>query len=341
MSKAPTPRQPRVFEGDDPSLEMVDVEPTFERASDSAESGAEDVTAGPPTEQWSSGAIRWGGILASSLAGLALLAAGSWLTTFAAQALVRDDWVGWTALSLVLIAATATLAIIVREAAGLFRLRRIVRLKAAVETALEQSNAKAERTALRHLLSTLDGRPDMRWPLARYREHAQNVADPGDLAKLADREVFAPLDQRAKRAVLASAKRVSVVTTLSPMAFIAVVFVLAENLRMLRAIATLYGGRPGLMAALRLGRMVVTHLVATGGLALTDDLLGQVLGHDLIRRVSRRLGEGALNGAMTARIGTAAILVLRPLPFLETTPVRVRDFLVEIFKRPADKTPAR
>jgi putative membrane protein len=122
---------------------------------------------------------------------------------------------------------------------------------------------------------------------------------------------------------------------------IAVLFVLAENLRMLRAIATLYGGRPGLMAALRLGRMVVTHLVATGGLALTDDLLGQVLGHDLIRRLSRRLGEGALNGAMTARVGTAAILVMRPLPFLETPPVRVRDFLVEIFRRFPDARAAR
>src|SRR5262249_53574914 len=154
-----------------------------------------------------------------------------------------------------------------------------------------------------------------------------DVADPGDLAKLADREVFEPLDRRAKRAVLASAKRVSVVTTLSPMAPIAVLFVLAENVRMLRAVATLYGGRPGLMAALRLARMVVTHLVATGGIALTDDLLGQVLGHDIIRRLSRRLGEGAFNGAMTARVGAAAIQVLRPLPFLEAPPVRVRDFL--------------
>jgi len=62
----------------------------------------------------------------------------------------------------------------------------------------EQSDARAERTALRHLLSTLRGRPDLRWHLARYREHERDVADPGDLARLADREVFAPLDQRAK-----------------------------------------------------------------------------------------------------------------------------------------------
>ena len=62
--------------------------------------------------------------------------------------------------------------------------------------------------------------------------------------------------------------------------------------------------------------MVFTHIVATGGVAMTDDLLGQFLGQDLLRRLSRRLGEGAFNGALTARIGMAAIDVIRPLPFL-------------------------
>ncbi len=333
MSDERRPRQPRVFDGDDPAIEMVDVEVPDDPDPEAIKTGGEAELPDRAGGALARGAIGWGTILASALGGLAVLAAGSWLTSFAAQALLRDDWVGWTALALALTAATAALAILLREIAGLMRLTRLVRLKAAVEDALEQSDARAERTALRHLLSTLRGRPDLRWHLARYREHERDVADPGDLARLADREVFAPLDQRAKRTVLAAAKRVSVVTTLSPMALIAVFFVLAQNLRMLRAIATLYGGRPGLVAALRLGRMVITHLVATGGLALTDDLLGQVLGHDLIRRLSRRLGEGALNGAMTARIGTAAIQVMRPLPFLEAPPVRVRDFLVELFRR--------
>ena len=49
---------------------------------------------------------------------------------------------------------------------------------------------------------------------------------------------------------------------------------------------------------------------------MTDDLLGQFLGQDILRRLSRRLGEGAFNGALTARIGIAAIEVIRPLPFL-------------------------
>jgi putative membrane protein len=65
---------------------------------------------------------------------------------------------------------------------------------------------------------------------------------------------------------------------------------------------------------------------------LTDDLLGQFLGQDILRRLSRRLGEGAFNGALTARIGIAAIAVARPLPFRAVKPPRVRDVLGEVLK---------
>ena len=156
--------------------------------------------------------------------------------------------------------------------------------------------------------------------------------DPGELLALADREILAPLDAEARRIVTRSAKRVATVTALSPMVLIAVTYVLIENLRLLRTLATLYGARPGFLGVLRLARMVFTHIVATGGIAMTDDLLGQFLGQDLLRRLSRRLGEGAFNGALTARIGVTALEVIRPLPFLAAKPPRVRDVLAEALK---------
>jgi putative membrane protein len=100
----------------------------------------------------------------------------------------------------------------------------------------------------------------------------------------------------------------------------------------LRTLAAVYGGRAGFVGTARLARMVFAHIIATGGIALTDDLFGQFLGQDILRRLSRRLGEGIFNGALTARIGAAAIQVIRPLPFLETRPVRARDFLSELAK---------
>ncbi|MCL4768181.1 MAG: TIGR01620 family protein [Hyphomicrobiaceae bacterium] len=330
MTEPRRPREPRVFEPDDPSL-VGAPEPAGEAAPGADEHWREAAAIAAPAAS-ASGGVRWGAILGSAVLGLALLASSVWLTQLATQALARNDVIGWIAVALVAVGGLAASAIVLRETAGLMRLRRLGRLRRDLDEALDARDAAREKALLRQLLGTFSGRGDVRWSIARFREHEGDVRDPGDLARLADREVFAPLDQRAKRIVLTSAKRVSVVTAISPMPLVDVVFVLVENLRMLRALATLYGGRPGLMAALKLGRMVVTHLVATGGIALTDDLVGQVLGQDLLRRLSRRLGEGAFNGAMTARIGTAAIQVIRPLPFLEASPVRVRDFIGELFR---------
>jgi len=41
----------------------------------------------------------------------------------------------------------------------------------------------------------------------------------------------------------------------------------------------------------------------------------QVLGQGIAEKLSHRLGEGVLNGLLTARLGLAAIDVTRPLPF--------------------------
>ncbi len=336
---AETPhRGPRVFDPDDPALVNEPPPSVDGRAPDELAADNPDATAAPsvlPPRR-----VKWGAVLGSALLGLAALALSVWLTRFVTDALARDDFIGWMATILVAIAAISALAILLRETIGLMRLRRLGRLRRDLEASIDGRDQREEKRHLRDLIGTLSSRDDLRWSIARYREHEADVRDPGDLARLADREIFAPLDQRAKRIVLTSAKRVSVVTAISPAPVVDVVFVLVENLRMLRTLATLYGGRPGIMAALKLGRMVVTHLVATGGVALTDDLLGQFLGQDLLRRLSRRLGEGAFNGAMTARIGTAAIQVIRPLPFLDAPPVRVRDFLSELFRTGAGGTKA-
>jgi len=67
----------------------------------------------------------------------------------------------------------------------------------------------------------------------------------------------------------------------------------------------------------------------TGGLALSDSLLQQLLGHGIAARLSARLGEGVLNGLFTARIGLAAIAVCRPLPFLALNPPAIKQVMGE------------
>ena len=330
MTANERPRNPQFFRPDDPSIAMVELDPDPGGLGPAPPPVAKF---GIPTAVKVSRGIRWGAILISALAALAALAAGAWYARFVSVIVAREDWVGWTATCLLALAAMAAAIMLLRELVGLMRLQRLGRVREEVDAAFRDQDLKRERAVVHQLTSILRTRPELAWSLARFREHQCDVHDSRDLFRLAERELVAPLDRDARRVVLASAKRVSVVTALSPIAFVAVAYVLIENLRMLRALATLYGGRPGMIGAFKLARMVVTHLVATGGVALTDDLLGQFLGQDVLRRLSRRLGEGAFNGAMTARIGTAAIEVTRPLPFIEVPAVRLRDFVTELFRR--------
>lgn len=322
------PRGPQVFDISEATVEPI----ASERADPKGRPREDEIRYRPTAAELQSG-FRWGAVLISSLAGLAGLAAGLAFGRFVSSAFERQDWVGWLATGLGVAAIVAALVLLFKELFGLLRLGRLQALNEAVTAALASKDIKAERTAVVALEGLLGKRPDCRWGFARLREHASDGRDPGDLLRLADREVLAPLDGEARRLILKSSKRVATVTALSPMAWIAMLYVAVENLRMLRALATLYGGRPGVTGTLKLARMVIGHIVATGGVAMTDDLLGQFLGQDLLRRVSRRLGEGAFNGALTARIGVAALSVTRPLPFLDAPEIRLRDLVPEIFRR--------
>src|SRR5690606_34727419 len=116
--------------------------------------------------------------------------------------------------------------------------------------------------------------------------------------------------------VSAAAERVSIVTAVSPRAAVDMFFVLITALGLARRLALLYGGRPGTLGLIRLARQVVSHLAITGGMAASDSLIQQMIGHGVAAKLSARLGEGVLNGLLTARLGLAAIEVTRPLPFV-------------------------
>ncbi|HVJ77513.1 MAG TPA: TIGR01620 family protein [Hyphomicrobium sp.] len=340
---APTPRRPRAFKPDD-----IFVEPDAARASADAEAGPGAVTARraarTPSRRLTvtdiNRGFRFGGILFSAIAALASLALGLWFARFVSVALERRDWVGWLAFGLVSIIAIAIVGIVLRELIGFRRLARLAKLRALVKATLAKPDLAGERQAVTALTSHYRGRADLAWGLARIRDHIGDVLEPGQLLRLADRELLSPLDREARRVILKSAKRVATVSAISPIMWIAMGFVLVENVRMFRSIAGLYGGRPGVLGALRLARLVVGHVIATGGIAMTDDLFGQFVGQDVLRRLSRRLGEGAFNGALTARLGVVAVEVTRPLPNLDSEPLRVREIFSELLRslRGADRT---
>ena len=169
----------------------------------------------------------------------------------------------------------------------------------------------------------------------RVAAHLGEIMDGRDLLVLAERDLVAPLDARAKALASAAARRVSVVTAVSPRAFFDVAFVLFESVRLIRRIAAIYGGRPGTLGLFRLMKAVVSHLAVTGSIAVGDTLLQQFVGHGLAGRLSAKLGEGVVNGLMTARIGLSAMDVCRPLPFLAAERPRLKDLAGNLVSAPA------
>jgi putative membrane protein len=84
---------------------------------------------------------------------------------------------------------------------------------------------------------------------------------------------------------------------------------------------------------IRLLRHVIAHLAITGGMAASDSLVQQMLGHGVVAKLSQRLGEGVLNGLLTARLGLAAIDVTRPLPFTALPRPALTDLAKDVLSK--------
>jgi putative membrane protein len=217
--------------------------------------------------------------------------------------------------------------------AGIWREQKIESLREAAIDALAVKDHRAAKGIVSDLLSLYGSRASAAQGSARLRGLTDEIIDADDRLAIAERELLAPLDLQAKRAIAGAAKQVSLVTAVSPRAIVDVAFVIFVAVRLLRTLARIYGGRPGLFGFLRLAKAAFNHLAVTGGMAVGDSLMQQVLGLGLAARISAKLGEGVLNGLMTARFGLAALSVCRPLPFIREETPKIGDVAGELISR--------
>jgi putative membrane protein len=289
-----------------------------------------DLVAVPQIPRRTSKGFRWGFLFVSALATLLSLWAGLTITTLIENFFARSATLGWLAFGVAGLASLAAIAIIIREIWGLSRLRRIEHIQELSARAINLDEAAAAAETVASLEGIYGSRPDTAWGMKMFRDHKNDIMDPRDRIRLLDRLVIGPLDEESHRIIARRARRVTLLTTVTPAAALDIVFVAAQNLRMLRELAELYGGRPSTLSTLKLARMVVSHLAVTGGLALSDNLIQHVVGKGLLGRLSARFGEGAVNGILTSRIGLAARDVCRPVPQSESTKETLGSLLREL-----------
>src|SRR6056297_4031575 len=309
MTKA---KGPVLFDLDDDAPAPTPAEaPPVPDALEPAPQGQAMTTAAALAARPVSRLARWfWSLLVLLITTVASVAAWNFVTDLVSRNIVLGYAVG----ALFALFLAVVLMIVVKELSAFARLGRIDRIQHDADAALASEDLTAARAVVKDLTSLYAARDDTKWGRDRLKDREADMFDASALIALADHELLAPLDAAALREVEAASRQVATVTALVPLALADVVAALVSNLRMLRAVATIYGGRTGTLGGWRLGRTVIAHLAATGAVAVGDDLISSVAGGGVLSKVSRRFGEGVVNGALTARVGLVAMDLCRPLP---------------------------
>lgn len=320
--------KPRVFRADDPVL--LTAPPPSSIETDPTLPDADTLREPVPTRRSAFWTLFWG-----ALVSLIMLSLGAAAYDLVAGLIAQNVWLGRVALALVAIVLAGLLIFVLREFAGLSRIGRIDHLRDKADLAWDTSDRAKAAEVRTELAALYRNRPELDRARALIDERRGDAPDADASLTLLEREAMRPLDPVALDAVKRAARSVAAVTAILPVGLLDAAAVLYLNVRMVRQVAAAYGGRAGWLGSWRLLKQVAFHLAATGAISLGDDLVGAVLGGGALAKVSRRAGEGLINGALTARIGVAAIEVSRPLPFRAEKKPSVRSVAAAALKRAA------
>ncbi|HYH38946.1 MAG TPA: TIGR01620 family protein [Azospirillum sp.] len=259
---------------------------------------------------------RW---LFGALAALVLVALGFDTADLLQRSFATSVALGTLVAALVGVAGVSAVAMLAKELRSLRRLRRIDQLRGeAGALAVKAGQGPGEGAGDRFagaLARLYADRPDLEPALARMRDFVTDAHDDAEVVRLIDREVLSDLDRRAYQTVLLAARDTAIVTALSPAAVVDLAVVLWRNLKLVRAIAGLYGARPGYVGSLRLLRRMLANLAVAGVTESAHHVAVEALGGSLVAALSTRVGQGVINGLLTARVGLTAMHLCRPVPF--------------------------
>jgi putative membrane protein len=342
----PRPPRPRAFRLDDIRVAVDDAPAPFAPEAviqshnepipvEASPKGVDEDERRVEAAQKSGLLARWrfslGGVLAAGFGGLVSLAFGLWTTNLIEGLFAKAESLGLLGLAFGVLFLVGLIGLAARETIAVARQTRIAEMHVEFARARAADDQDAARRLVVRLIALYKSRPETARARSEVEAALHAIIDGRDLIDVAERALIRPLDLKAQAEIAAAAKRVSLVTAISPRAILDLLFVIGQVIRLVRRIAEIYGGRPGLLGLIKLARSIGAHLAITGGMAVGDSLVQQILGHGIASRISARMGEGVLNGLLTTRVGLSALAVCRPAPFAVAKPPGVSEVAPFLF----------
>ncbi|MEI6893329.1 MAG: TIGR01620 family protein [Colwellia sp.] len=138
-----------------------------------------------------------------------------------------------------------------------------------------------------------------------------------ELVQLYSRVVLSKVDEKALNEVAKFSSEAVVLIALSPVALIDMLIMLSRNLRMINKIAALYGLKLGYWSRIKLIKQVFVNMAYAGASELIADFGSDMIGAELLGKLSARFAQGLGAGMLTARLGANTMALCRPIPFKE------------------------
>lgn len=246
------------------------------------------------------------------LAGLAILALGLIvldLAAFMEAQFARGSGLGWATLAVLAAGLGAIGYWIGAELRAIRRLRSVERIRSVLGAPPATRNDGEVDGAIRSYLGAL-ARPKGREAYLRQQGAA---GDSGARIALFEQLVVRPLDRQVDGAIRNATLVAFGINFISPTALIDTVAFVWRALALVRAIAEIYGLRPGAMATARLMRRIILNASAVGtadaAAMFAANLVGGVMG-----KLSADAATSTLAAQRMARIGRLAQDVCRPIP---------------------------
>lgn len=212
---------------------------------------------------------------------------------------------------LVVISGTA----LFRELIGLRQFKQQQVIKSQVKSLLidENSTTTTNINALalcEQISATLPLDTGFNWQESIQAEHNDK-----EIIQLYSRTVLSQVDQKAINEIAKFSTESVVLVALSPVALIDMLIMLWRNLRMINKISALYGLKLGYWSRIKLLKQVFMNMAYAGASEMLTDVGADMLGADLLGKISGRLAQGLGAGMLTARLGLRVLKLARPISY--------------------------